>query len=406
MNIILKNSLKNIFGKPFRTLLVVFAIFMCSLSAMVSFDMVSSIKDILYGIFAGISRADFMVTVNSPHDKGLPDGLPESDIMKMSTNSEVLYKDIEGEYNYVTTEYLDIYGVDIDEAVDMKFIDPMTVGDGEAAVTEAFSTGYGYGIGDKFIIHDRAGEEMELTVVSIIPSSTKNLLLAGNVAVVNRETSKAISCGRDVVGNIMIDVANDNEIEKAKDMMMELYPAASIMDFTVSEGSLAGIEEMISYIYLLFAITFLLVIFVTASICNRIVSERMAFIGTLRSLGMSAARTGRILLLENVLYALMGSVPAVVIYSFLRIALLGIFAGGTTSSGVNYNIGIPPLSIPLVICVILGAIAVECLIPLKAILKALKTSVRDIIFDNRDTAYRFSRFSLITGLITLAVAVI
>ena len=198
MNIILKNSLKNIFGKPLRTLLVVFAIFMCSLSAMVSFDMVSSIKDILYGIFAGISRADFMVTVNSANDKGLPDGLPESDIMKISTNSEMLYKDIEGEYNYVTTDYLDIYGVDIDEAVDMKFLEPMSIGEGEAAVTEAFSTGYGYGIGDKFIIHDRAGGEVELTVVSIIPSNTKNLLLIGNAAVVNEETSKVRSEERRV----------------------------------------------------------------------------------------------------------------------------------------------------------------------------------------------------------------
>ena len=406
MNIILKNSLKNIFGKPFRTLLVVFAIFMCSISAMVSFDMVSSIKGILFGIFAGISKADFMVTLGSNSDKGLPEGFPESDIMAINSNSDTLYQDIEGEYTYVTTEYLQIYGVDIDEAINMQFIDPLSIGYGEAAVTEAFSTNYGHGIGDKFTVYDRAGEKVELTVVSIIPSNTKNLLLIGNVALVNKETAKVLSCGREDIGYIMIDVLNDDQIEEAKDMLKEAYPTANLTDFSVSEESFAGIEQMISYIYLLFAITFLLVIFVTASICNRIVSERMAFIGTLRSLGMSAARTGRILLLENVLYALMGSVPAVVIYSFLRIPLLGIFAGGTTSQGLSYNIAIPPLSIPLVICVILGAIAVECLIPLKAILKALKTSVRDIIFDNRDTAYRFSRFSLITGLVMLAGAVI
>ena len=61
MNIILKTSLKNIFGKPLRTLMVVFAIFVCSVSAMLSFDMISSIKSILVNIFSGISRADFMV---------------------------------------------------------------------------------------------------------------------------------------------------------------------------------------------------------------------------------------------------------------------------------------------------------------------------------------------------------
>ena len=55
MNIILKTSFKNIFGKPLRTLMVVFAIFVCSVSAMLSFDMISSIKSILVNIFAGVS---------------------------------------------------------------------------------------------------------------------------------------------------------------------------------------------------------------------------------------------------------------------------------------------------------------------------------------------------------------
>ena len=138
MNIILKTSLKNIFGKPLRTMMVVFAIFVCSVSAMLSFDMVSSIKSILVNIFAGVSRADFMVSAVSSGNKELPDGFPESDIMIINGKSEMLYKDIEGEYNYVTTEYLDIYAVNFDEAASMKFIDPMNVGFGEAAITAAF----------------------------------------------------------------------------------------------------------------------------------------------------------------------------------------------------------------------------------------------------------------------------
>ena len=52
----------------------------------------------------------------------------------------------------------------------------------------------------------------------------------------------------------------------------------------------------------------------------------------------------------------------------------------------------------LVIGVILGAVLIECLIPLKAILKALKTSIRDIIFDNRDTEYKYSKTTLVMGI--------
>ena len=66
----------------------------------------------------------------------------------------------------------------------------------------------------------------------------------------------------------------------------------------------------------------------------------------------------------------------------------------------------PSLPVSLVIGVVAGAVLIECLIPLKAILKALKTSIRDIIFDNRDTEYRFSRFTFVSGLILLATAIV
>jgi ABC-type antimicrobial peptide transport system permease subunit len=131
----------------------------------------------------------------------------------------------------------------------------------------------------------------------------------------------------------------------------------------------------------------------------------MSYIGTLRSLGMSTARTGRILLLENVLYALLGSIPATILYSFIRLPILNLMFMGEDSSGNAVEFELPGYPVALVIGVILGAVLIECLIPLRAILKALKTSIRDIIFDNRDTEYKFNRSTLIFGLICLAVAI-
>ena len=62
MNIVLKNSLKNVFGKPFRTLLVVFAIFMCCLCALLSFEFGGSITRVFTEYLGSVSRADIMVT--------------------------------------------------------------------------------------------------------------------------------------------------------------------------------------------------------------------------------------------------------------------------------------------------------------------------------------------------------
>ena len=162
MNIVLKNSLKNIFCKPFRTLLVLFAIFMCSLCALLCFDLGSAIERVITDMFASVSRADIMVVSGGSDLTNLPDGFPEADYMRMTANNEMLYKAIDGEYCYVTTDALSIYGVDIDEAVDMNFLtQQMEIGYGEMIVTKTFADEFGYEAGDKITVHDRAGEEVE-----------------------------------------------------------------------------------------------------------------------------------------------------------------------------------------------------------------------------------------------------
>ena len=406
MNIVFKNSLKNIFGKPLRTLLVVFAIFVCSLCALLCFDLSESITGILTLFYGSVSRADFIVSSSGSDVSTLPDGFPEADTMTIVGDSEMLYKKIDGEYCYVTTDTLRIMGLDVDEAVDMKFLAPIDLKDGEMFINKAFSDDYGYKVGDKITIHDRADEELELTIGGILPDDTKNPLITGYTGIINLNTSKNVSCGHMSADMLLIDLHDNTGIEEAKDMIEDRYPAAVITELYLSESDMALVGELKSVFYLLFAIAFLLVIFVTASICNRIVSERMSYIGTLRSLGMSTSRTGRILLLENVLYALLGSIPATLLYALIRNPLLSFMFNGTDSEGNAVQFDIPAFPVGLVIGVILGAVLIECLIPLRAILKALKTSIRDIIFDNRDTAYRFSRATLVIGIICLVTAVV
>ena len=405
MNIVLKNSLKNIIGKPFRTLLVTFTIFMCCLSALLSFDAGSLIPRILESFYGNMARADIMAYADGRDLTELPEGFPECDRLNISSNGEILHKDIDGEYAYVTTESLGIYGIDIQGAVDMEFLDPIELKEGEVYISYDLSEEFGYDIGDTLPVHDRAGEDVELTVVGIFPKDIKNSLLSGYSAVVNEETGDILSCGRRTADIVLIDIKDDSLIEEGKDLLKTQHPGINIADMFINETLMNVIMEFELVFYLLFAATVLLVIFVTSSICNRIVSERMSYIGTLRSLGMSAGRTAGILLLENVLYAIIGAVPATIIYTVLRNIVCDNFFNSETGFA-TLGFKIPSVSKVLIAGVIIFAIVMECLIPLRAILKALKTSIRDIIFDNRDTAYRFGRSSLIFGIIFAVIAVI
>ena len=404
MNIILKTSLKNIFGKPFRTLLVVFSIFLCAVCAMVCFDFVSSAEKLLGGSALGLSKADCLMMATDYPVKGLPEDFPECETLEIVANNEVLYKPIEGEYNYVTTEKLAIYGLNIDSAIHMEFIDPVELGLNETVITGKFAEAYGYSVGDKLVVHDKQSNEVVLDIVGITYSEN-NYFIGKYTAIVNEETSNIITCGRNNATIVIIDILDQEKAVDAINELQEFYPASVLINFVVDEASLEMLHQLLMYFYLIFAITFLLVIFVTASICNRIVSERMPFIGTLRSLGMSNGKTARILLLENALYALLGSIPGVILYGLLRNVVLGsIF--GVNREGTSFKTTVPPMSFLVVIAVVIGSVVIECLIPFKAILKALKTSIRDIIFDNRDTAYKFSKSGLVIGLVLVAGAII
>ena len=407
MNIIVKNLLKNVFCKPFRTLLVVFSIFVCSFCAMLSFDLVTSIKDVIADLYGDLIQGDIIAMVDDYSAKGLPDGFPEADIMMINSNSEQLYRDIPGEYAYVTSENMTIYGVDVEQAIHMELLDAdVTLEDNETMIGYKLSESYGYSIGDTIVVHDRAEGEHELTIVGIFPKETTNILLSGNKAMVNMNTADVLSCGRDDVGVLMIDILDDSQTEDAAKMLEDHYPDGTVVNLSLSDEDMESIDELAAFLYLLFAITFLLVIFVTASICNRIVSERMSFIGTLRSLGMSTGRTGCILLLENVFYAVVGSIPAVVLYALIRTPFFDLIFYAQDAQGNPIPYHVRPLSVFLIIGVVLGAAAIECLIPLKSILKALNTSIRDIIFDNRDTEYKYSKFGLVTGLVLLAGTIV
>lgn len=404
MNIILKTSLKNIFGKFGRTLLVTFSIFVCSICALLCFDLVSTIKEAITVMFGSITSGDIIALVEDYSVKGLPDGYPEVELMEINSNHDTLYEEIEGEYAFVTSKSLNIYGIDVEEAVNMGFMDQAEIGYMETIITYKIADEMGYREGDTFIIHDRANEVIELTVVGVLPQDSNNTLLTGYKILVNKETAGVISCGRGDTGVLFIDVVDDSKIDDALKMLEDYYPEGTIVRLALADEDMETVNTLAEVLYLVFAITFLLVIFVTASICNRIVSERMSFIGTLRSLGMSTARTGRILLLENVLYALFGSVPAVLLYLLFRAPFLNAMFYTADADGNRIAMPLPPLSVFLIFGVIIGAVVVECLIPLKAVIKALKTSIRDIIFDNRDTEYKYSKAGLVAGIILLAGA--
>lgn len=407
MNLLFKTIIKNTFGKPLRSLLVIFAIFVCSLAAMFCFDFGGAEKDLINYVYSSvIGDADIVMYGTTADIDRIPDDLPDNEMLMINVFSDNAYEDIDGEYYVATTESISINGVDPAMAEHFGLIDHMEIPDGQIVITEPLADLYGCETGGTITVHDNSGEEVDLIVADIVPARPVSLLLNGLSGIVNPDTSDILSCGKRASGFVSINVLDDSKVEETMEILKNLFPGNSIENYTIDSTTQNVLNEILGFMFILFAVAFLLVIFITSSISQRIVGERMSFIGTLRSFGMSTSGTCIVLMLENIIYAILGSVPGVWLYCAVRGPMMQSMFSATDSNGNAVSLPVPELPSALVVCVVLGAVLVEILIPLRSQLKALHTSIRDIIFDNRDTEYKFSRFGTVFGIIMAVAAVV
>ena len=407
MNIVLKTTLKNIFGKPFRTLLVVFSIFVCSFVAMFCIDFGRTMQNLIGDSFKKIAgNSDLILNATIEDLSDLPSDFPEYDALMLYTFSDYVYSDIDGEPMYATRKDLTVTGVDFDEAEPMNVVTHYDLEDGQVILTVPAAEDMGAEVGDTVILHDNRGDDHEFTVSEIVESDYMSLFIRGSNAIITKNDAIEMTCGKPSPMTILFDIRDNSQVEQAQILLEQTYPSASVTDFSIDESTQGMLNQALGLMFMIFAVTFLLVVFITASICERIVGERMSFVGTLRSLGMDNRGTGLILLLENALYALLGSVPGVAIYMLIRPTIYAAALTVTNADGSSVAFATPVLSPLIPLGVILGALAVECFIPLRAIMRALRVSIRDIIFDNRDTEYKFSRTGIIIGAVTGVLAVV
>ncbi len=386
---------------------MIFSIFVCAFAALFCFDLAQTEKGLVGYMFSSMSgEADIMAYSYTAELSALPEGFPENQTLVVRTFNNPVYVDVPDTYYLVTSDTFTVYGVDAELAASMGYIKDVIPGDMEIVLTNKYMNDFGIEVGDTISVYDKAGDPVELTVVGMARDDAKNLLFRGYSGAVNNATADILSCGKTVGGAFMINVLDDTQIDAAEQMLKEKFKSENVQRFALTDDMEDMMNELFGLLFILFAVAFLLVIFITFSICERIVSDRMSYIGTLRSLGMSPRGTAGILLLENVMYALLGSIPGVLLYLAIRGPMMSVLFDVSDSTGMVIELEIPSISKALVIGTILGAIAIECLIPLKAVLKALKMSIRDIIFDNRDTEYKFNRSGIITGCIMAIVALI
>lgn len=408
MGLMIKHSLKNIFLKPARLLLLVFCITFASFTALLALDMRNNIDSFMKGYMMEMLGKMDIMAYNTSED--IMDGLDEIAEYKavgVTSLTEYEYERDPSGYEYSFERPIQVISLsDMDAAAEMAFIpESITIDDESAVVNKLYADKYGVSVGDTITLETRDEVELELKVVSVL--NIKNTIISGESVLVSNETIRRISCIRNCDYNAwMIDVVDDAKSSKAAEVLRNNDPRAELE--VVSEAiNESDIQQIYNMFYLLFLISFLLVIFVTISIAEKIVNERMSVIGTLRSLGVTQGKTAFILLIENILYAAIGAGIGIFIYSKVKPVFLDTFMKASSSEGlIEISKYIRPTPLYIYLLILAGSILIECAYPLYELTKAVKTPIRDIIFDNKDTEFKYRFGRLYAGIVLAIVSVI
>ncbi|MBR1740559.1 MAG: hypothetical protein IJ733_01565, partial [Lachnospiraceae bacterium] len=406
MKIMLKHTLKNIAAKPLRAILLFVCIGVCSFTAFLCLDMSKTIENLVKYMFMQVTgTADIVMTDSMGLEEGMLQTEEASVGLRVASRQSGTIEVPEGFVSFFHTKHFEVKTMDFERAYQMRLLgEKLSLSKDQAAISKKLSKEYGLKKGDTIALYDDTGKEESYHVVKVLSES--GMVNGVQTVLLGEEGYQKLLYGGEMLyDTAYIDVLDDSfsgqvaeELEK-KDFRADVK-------VLFDEGEMKNMIRMITMVFLLmFAVCFLLVIFVTVSVSGRVISERMPVVGTFRSLGISNTLTTSFLLLESGIYGLLGGALGCLLYRFFRNLIFSKIVSvdaGDVSVSVAY--GRIPFLVYLV--VLFGAVAVEMICSLKEVIRASRTSIRDIIFDNKDTKYKKSSISMLIGILLFLTAVL
>ena len=399
-----KLVLRNVIGKPLRTLIIVISLAAAAFAALFCIAGINTAKNDLRDFFrANYGDADMIIMDSYGKSvKVTPDDLPPGSKYVGVTMGSINETIQNSRYiNYVNQLNIALMGIDTKAAFEMKMLETPCPTSGGVTITDSLAAQLGKKEGDTISLVGSKQKKYQLRILGVVPAK-KILNPRPNCIIMTPELCNQIIGNKE--GTVSMGYADvpDDQVTFAMDSIGQKYPGHISMG-TTSLDSDDTMDSMLNIYYLIFAVVFLMVCFIVVSMSKHIVNERMSVIGMLRSVGGSIAGTGALLLCESAFYGLCGGVLGTLLYlPFRGNSALALFSPAGTED-ITHSDGINLLTI---ILVILGVTVIQCVFSAAAIVKAARTPVRDIIFGNKETVYLPSSVLTVIGAVMLAAGIV
>ena len=397
MRIVLKHILKNIWEKKGRSLLIILSLIIATavfvLNLTLPDEIILKMQETLRSMYG---EAEIEIRTAEPFS---------IDDIKIQ-DEDYEYIGVLSTEISLEKEQAGIWGINIEDAKKIKMLgeDVPNLEENQIVISKKQAEKYSYKEGEKLIAKVDE-KEYELEIVKIVEgkglagSNPEFPMFFSNVETLN----KIMNIEEGKYDSIFFNVKNDSNVKNFVEYLKENnenFMVQSLVDVEAIKEELS----FISYIMILiFALATIMIFFVVSSLNKIIIAERMPVIGTFRSVGATKTKMNWILILENVVYGLIGGLIGTIIGYALNSKAASLFI---TTDGVELTNKTTQMTPGAILIGIAFAIVLEIFISIRAIRKANKKPIKDIIFDVQSTRYRILKGRIILGTIMVVSSLV
>lgn len=397
MKIIFKHILKNIWEKKGRSLLIILSLIIATTVFVLNLTLPDEItlkyKETLRSVYGDAEIRIGTVEPFSIDDIDVPE-------------EEFKYIGFSGGEIYIEDKQAQILGFDIKDTKEMQMLgsDVPELEKNEVVISSKQAEKYSYKEGDKLIVTVE-NKKYELEIVKIVSKKGVTSIEEDYpIFIANLETVNEIMDIEDgKYASIYLNVENDEKIKEFVEHVKENNENYRVEELVDAESIKEALSFILYIMILIFLLATIMIFFVVSSLNKIIITERMPVIGTFRSIGATKGKMNFILVLENALYGLIGGIIGTIIGYAINNTVASLFI---VSEGVELSSKTTQLSFGAMAIGVAFAVLLEIFISIKAILKANKKPIKDIIFDVQSTRYRIRKARTIIGIIMIIVSLV
>lgn len=403
MKIILKYIITNVKERKLRSGVMLLSILLSTTLLFVSFSIGASYESAQRKMARGmagsaaLSVSSLSGAVTSQDIPDLPDIGAAVGILKGSA----LYHE-NGYY-----ETIDLIAADLPS---LNKINPPRLTEGEELsdfegdrilLPDRFTSKYGIQTGDDFSLWIE-GTPVTLEVAAIAAYDTVFLRhTRGATALLPMETLAVLTGQTEGFSEILIAPADGVSAAALKEALAAALADGLQVTETVKEAQIAADARQKSMPFFLISFFSLTMsVFIIYSSYKVITLDRLPVIGTFRSIGATQKTVTRILLLESMLYGIMGGLLGIPVgIALLRLILQGM--GQSLSQGIEIPVIVSPAGILLSFAV---AVVVSLLSAWLPIRRASRLPVKEVVLGTVEEARSSHRFIAVSGVILFAIS--